>query len=72
MGQVVRADQLRDSIDDAIAAKQNARGRAHLGASLIGHACERHLWYVFGTARPLSTLVVCCACSSAGSVKKQR
>ena len=47
MGQVVRADHLRDAIDDAIAAKQNARGRAHLGASLIGHACERHLWYVF-------------------------
>ena len=35
------------AVESTIEASQSTRPRAHLGASLIGHKCSRHLWYVF-------------------------
>ena len=32
-------------------AKQSQEHREHLGASLIGHACDRHIWYSFRWAK---------------------
>lgn len=36
---------------DAIERAQDSAHRPHLGASLIGHACERHLWLSFRWAK---------------------
>lgn len=36
---------------DAIERRQDSGHRPHLGASLIGHACDRHLWLAFRWAR---------------------
>ena len=32
--------------------KQDDGFRPHLGASLIGHECSRHLWYIFRLSKP--------------------
>lgn len=34
-------------LDEALEATQENKHRPHLGASLIGHPCSRHIWYSF-------------------------
>lgn len=41
------AAQIKADIDDYCATAYDSGHRTHLGASLIGHVCKRHLWYVF-------------------------
>lgn len=41
------ADKLKSDIDAYCVNKYNDGPRSHLGASQIGHACSRHLWYQF-------------------------
>jgi hypothetical protein len=41
------AASIKTAIDDHSVARFNEGHRTHLGASIIGHECERHLWYTF-------------------------
>ncbi len=43
----VTAQQIKEAIDAYCAEAYDDGHRTHLGASLIGHECSRHLWYVF-------------------------
>lgn len=43
----MNAGPLLAAIEAAVEAKQDLTERRHLGASLIGHECQRFLWYVF-------------------------
>ncbi len=47
----VTAQQIKDAIDAYCAEAYDDGHRTHLGASLIGHECSRHLWYVFRWVR---------------------
>lgn len=41
------ARRIKSDIDDYCVKRYNEGPRSHLGASLIGHDCCRHLWYSF-------------------------
>lgn len=45
------AERITKDIDDYCAVTYDGGHRTHLGASLIGHECARHSWYVFRWAR---------------------
>ena len=45
---ILLAEKTLSAIDQAIESDQDqAPGRAHLGASIIGRECSRELWYTF-------------------------
>lgn len=41
------ADRIKAEIDEFCRVTYNDGHRSHLGASLMGHECNRYLWYVF-------------------------
>lgn len=43
----VNTNTLLSKINEALEAEQEDSRRRHLGGSLIGHPCERFLWYMF-------------------------
>jgi hypothetical protein len=45
--------------------------RSHLGASVIGDACERRIWNNFRWLKKKRSAGVCFACSSAGISKNR-
>ena len=45
------AQELKSKIDAYCVEVYDGGHRSHLGASLIGHECSRHLWYVFRWAK---------------------
>lgn len=45
------AAEIKDKIDAYCVKAYSDGHRSHLGASLIGHECSRHLWYVFRWAK---------------------
>lgn len=45
------ASETIKAINTAIEAKQKTPFRQHLGASVIGHPCSRHIWYLFRWAK---------------------
>lgn len=45
------AQEIKTKIDDYCLQAYDDGHRSHLGASLIGHECSRHLWYVFRWAK---------------------
>lgn len=47
MAALPKTDTLVDLIDSAVEAALSSPPRGHLGASQIGHECERALWYGF-------------------------
>jgi len=47
VGEIVIHNPITDAIDTAIASRQKASFRPHLGVSLLGHKCDRFLWLTF-------------------------
>lgn len=45
------AQEIKNKIDAYCVKAYDDGHRSHLGASLIGHECSRHLWYVFRWAK---------------------
>lgn len=46
-GRTALRDQLESDIDEWCAKAFDDGPRTHLGASLIGHECDRHIWYTW-------------------------
>lgn len=45
------AKRIKEDIDEYCARTYDDGPRRHLGASLIGHECKRHLWFIFRWAK---------------------
>lgn len=47
MNQPILANKLSEAVREAVLKDRESEFRTHLGASVIGHSCARHVWYHF-------------------------